>query len=182
MEKDAGNLPQKNESVESVETKPTEAVVIQTTGELIVKDEKNKVGRPKNIPTPELMEQHFEDYKTETKSKPLLIKDWVGKDAYCVQREKERPLTMEGFEVYCYKQHIINDLSQYFANLDERYSAFIDICRAIKKEIRLDQIEGGMAGIYSTSITQRINNLVEKTETELKFKKLGKDLADEKYD
>ena len=165
-----------------MEPNTNEQLVPKTNEAIIIQEQKNKVGRPKNIPTPELMEHHFEDYKNETKSKPLLIKDWVGKDAYCVQREKERPLTMEGFEVYCYKQHIINDLSQYFANLDERYSAFIDICRAIKKEIRLDQIEGGMARIYSTSITQRINNLVEKTETELKFKKLGKDLADKKYD
>ena len=34
----------------------------------------------------------------------------------------------------------------------------------IKKEIRENQITGGMLGIYNPSITQRLNNLVEKVE------------------
>ena len=31
--------------------------------------------------------------------------------------------------------------------------------------MRQDQIEGGMAGMYNPSITQRLNSLVEKTQT-----------------
>ena len=34
----------------------------------------------------------------------------------------------------------------------------------IKKAIRRDQIEGGMVGQYNPSITQRLNNLTEKTD------------------
>jgi hypothetical protein len=82
-----------------------------------------------------------------------------------VYREKERPLTIEGFENYCANEGIIGDLSHYFANTKGRYKRFLTICSRIRREVRSDQIEGGMAGMYNPSITQRLNNLVEKTQT-----------------
>jgi hypothetical protein len=45
-----------------------------------------------------------------------------------------------------------------------RYGDYVSICTRIRKNIRQDQIEGGMTGIYNTSITQRLNNLTEKHE------------------
>jgi hypothetical protein len=122
------------------------------------------MGIHKYIETPEKMREHFNAYKESVKSKPFEIKDWVGKDAEEVTREKERPLTMEGFEDWLDENGIITDVSDYFENKDNRYAEFIPICRAIRKKIRRDQIEGGMAGMYNPSITQRLNNLVEKTE------------------
>jgi hypothetical protein len=81
-----------------------------------------------------------------------------------VYRERERPLTMEGFECFLYDQGIISDLSHYFSNKDGRYSEFIAICRVIRQKIRNHQIDGGMAGIFNPSITQRLNGLTEKQE------------------
>ena len=52
-----------------------------------------------------------------------------------------------------------------FLNRDKRYSEFSAICSHIRKEIRRDQIEGGMVGQYNPSITQRLNNLVDKIES-----------------
>lgn len=122
----------------------------------------------KNIETPDKMWELFLAYKEETKSKPIIVKDWVGKDAETVFREKERPLSVDGFECWCYDNGIINDLSNYFANSDNRYSDYSTICSRIRKAVRNDQIEGGMAGIYNPSITQRLNGLVDKQETEIK--------------
>ncbi|NBN88589.1 MAG: hypothetical protein EBV32_05840, partial [Proteobacteria bacterium] len=59
---------------------------------------------------------------------------------------------------------IIGDLSHYFANTNGRYKRFLTIVTRIRKEVRNDQIGGGMAGIYNPSITARLNNLVEKKE------------------
>lgn len=126
--------------------------------------EKKKIGRPKAIESPEVLYNIFKDYREQTKSNPFMIKDWVGKDAYVVYREKEKPLTMEGFSVYCFENQIINYLGDYFCNKDNRYSEFTDVCRAIKEIIKRDQIEGGMANIYNPSITQRLNGLTEKKE------------------
>ena len=133
------------------------------------------MGKPKYIETPEILWKHFEEYKKETKSKPFLVKDWVGKDALDVYREKERPLTIEGFECWLADQDIIADLSHYFSNYENRYTEYLAICSRVKKAVRQDQIEGGMAGMYNPSITQRLNGLVEKTQTEVSVTKFDFD-------
>jgi hypothetical protein len=123
-----------------------------------------KLVKPKYIASPAKMREYFDAYKAHTKANPFKVKDWVGGMAMMVEREKEKPLTLEGFGVWLYHNDIITDVSDYFENKDGRYSEYVRICRAIKQEIRQDQIAGGMAGIYNPSITQRLNALVDKQE------------------
>lgn len=122
------------------------------------------MGRPNKINSPEHLWELFQAYKKHTKENPFIVKDFVGKDAEMVYREKERPLTIEGFENYCADQNVIQDLGDYFSNTRGRYKRFSAICSRIRREVRSDQIEGGMAGMYNPSITQRLNNLVEKVQ------------------
>lgn len=123
--------------------------------------------KKKYIESPEKMWDYFLQYKQYVKDNPIIVKDWVGKDATDVYREKERPLTIDGFECWCYDKEIISDLGDYFSNKDNKYSEYSTICSRIRKAVRTDQIEGGMAGIYNPSITQRLNNLVEKVQNEV---------------
>jgi hypothetical protein len=123
-------------------------------------------GRPKAIESPQVMLELFEKYRKEAKSNPILKHTFVGKDGKSVYEERERALTIEGFELYCFKEGIISDLSHYFYNLDGRYTEFVGVCSYIKKEVREDQIQGGLAGVYNPSITQRLNGLTEKVQTE----------------
>lgn len=126
-----------------------------------------KAGRPKgtkNIQTPEQMWQLFQEYAEHTKKNPIKVKDWVGGMGKPIIREKEKPLTLEGFELYIWEKGIAEGVEQYFSNREGRYQDFVGICSLIRKKIRQDQIAGGMAGIYNPSITQRLNGLVEKTE------------------
>ena len=127
-------------------------------------EKKKGKGRPKAIESPEVMYQLFQEYCEHIKANPIKVKDWVGGMAKPVVREKEVPLTMEGFEIYGFRQGIVIGLDQYFANREGRYEEFVSICSNIRRIIRDDQIKGGMAGIFNPSITQRLNNLVEKTE------------------
>lgn len=122
------------------------------------------MGRHKYIESPAKMWELFASYKTEVKKDFILVQDFVGKDGDEVNRKRERPLTLEGFECWCFDNDIISDLSQYFANTEGRYTDYQTICTRIRKSIRRDQIEGGMAGIYNPSITQRLNGLVDKKE------------------
>jgi hypothetical protein len=126
------------------------------------------MGRPKNIESPERMWELFEAYKQHVANKPILVQDFVGKDGEEVRREKQRPLTMEGFECFVMDNTNVTypDLSDYFECKKEGYKNFLHICTRIKREIRADQIAGGMAGIYNPSITQRLNGLVEKSAAE----------------
>lgn len=124
------------------------------------------MGKPKYIETPERLWELFLAYKKEVKSNPVIIKDWVGKDAEEVYREREKPLTMVGFECFVLDHTEITypDLTHYFENKDNRYSEFVPISSRIKSEIKNDQVTGGMTMIYSQNLTARLNNLVEKTE------------------
>jgi hypothetical protein len=118
----------------------------------------------KYIKTPEMMWELFEQYKAHVKSTPRIKIDYVGKDGERVETPLERPLTVDGFELYVADLGIIEDMSHYFANLDGRYSDYVTICSRIRKFVREDQIAGGMVGQYNASITQRLNGLTEKTE------------------
>lgn len=125
-------------------------------------------GRPKMIQDPKELYAMFEQYKTWADTHPIKIEDYVGKNAKRVFREKPRAYTMEGFENFVANiDGMPQELEQYFSNREERYNDFVAICSRIRREIRQNQIEGGMAGVYNPSITQRLNGLVEKTESKV---------------
>jgi hypothetical protein len=130
------------------------------------------MAKNKYIESPEALSQLFEDYKKECKSNPRKKHVFVGKDGTSDFELLERPLTMEGFRVYCFNK--IGCVKHYFDNTDKRYNEYSTICHAIRDCIRLDQIEGGMVGQYNPSITQRLNGLTEKTETKLDNNHSGK--------
>jgi hypothetical protein len=142
------------------------------------------MAKHKYIETPEKMWKIFCDYRIHIKEtpiqvveqskmpqkltnemakslKPAMIKKFMQQT---IDMPLQRPLTIEGFENYCSDMGIIEDLGQYFSNKDGKYEEYFTICTRIKRVIRQDQIEGGMSGIYNPSITQRLNNLTEKTE------------------
>lgn len=121
----------------------------------------------KYIETPERLLEYWDEYVKFVKSNPIIVKDWVGKDADQIYREKERPLTQQRFEAWMFRTHKIT-IGQYFDNQNEAYNEYLAICSHIVKERQADQIEGGMAGIYNPSITQRLNGLVERSETNLR--------------
>lgn len=125
------------------------------------------MARPKGtkyIETPEKMWQLFTEYKDHVKKNPITVKDWVGGMGKLVSRPKERPLTIEGFENYVEDLGLITDLGKYFSNDGGNYEDYRTICSRIRRNIKDDQISGGMAGIYNPSITQRLNGLVEKVQ------------------
>jgi len=117
--------------------------------------------------TPDELEHVWKLYKED-----LLVQatDWlkiqyVGKEGQRMTDAMKLPYTMDGFEVFCYNNY--GCIEQYFKNQDNYYSEFIPICSHIKKEIRSNQITGGLLGVYNPSITQRLNSLQDNTKTEL---------------
>ena len=125
-----------------------------------------KKGRSKYIETPEVLWEMFQAYCKHAKSNPFIVTDWVGGQGMKVDRKKERPLTMEGFNIFCYDK--MSKVKDYISNKEGRYSEYVPISTRIKEAIREDQIGGGMAGIYNPSITQRLNGLVEKVQNDVK--------------
>lgn len=125
------------------------------------------MGVHKAIETPEIMWQHFDSYRTETKANPIKKHVFVGKDGNSNHELIERPLTYEGFCNYLNDKDIMVRADDYFSNYEKRYSDFTGVCSRIKRIIRQDQIEKGLAGIYNPSITQRLNGLREQSDVNL---------------
>lgn len=126
------------------------------------------MGVHKMIDSPEKLKELFERYKIWRDKNPIMVHDFIGKEGRSDYREKQRPLTMEGFEDFVSEiPNMPLSLDAYFANREGRYENFISICSWVRRQIRNDQIAGGMAGIYNPSITQRLNNLVEKSESKV---------------
>jgi hypothetical protein len=116
--------------------------------------------------TPDELYAAFEGYKKDLdeKAKEWLKVQYVGKDGDRVTDKYKLPYTFEGFKVYCYQEY--GKIEQYFVNKDGLYDDFGSICSHIKEEIRNNQILGGLIGIYNPSITQRLNGLTDKIQTE----------------
>jgi len=117
---------------------------------------------------PKEIENIWNDFKMSLieRSKVWEKIQYVGKDGTKRIDNPKIPLTFEGFKIYCRIHY--GEIEQYFTNQDKYYTKFIDICSRIKEEIRDDQIIGGMLGFYNPSITQRLNNLVDKQEQTIK--------------
>ena len=130
-----------------------------------------KVGRPRNLDSPEQLKELFDKYKSEVKANPRIKSVFGGKEFEERAEPLERPLTLEGFELFCYDE--VGMVEQYFKNVDKRYEEFIPICSRIRKAIRQDQIEGGMVGQFNPSITQRLNSLTEKTDVTSQGEKIN---------
>ena len=124
------------------------------------------MGKNKYIESPEKMWELFQSYKENTKSNPVLVEDYVGKDGDRVMRQREQPLIFEGFECFVMDNTQVSypDLSEYFEKKNESYAPYFPICSRIKREIRHDQIKLGLSNVINPSITQRLNGLTEKTD------------------
>lgn len=121
------------------------------------------MGKHKLIETPEKLWDIFKEYKEYIITNPRTIEKALQSGKIATEKLRV-PLTMEGFELFVFEKGLNSELSHYFSNKDNRYSDYVAICSRIKKAIRNDQIEGGMVGQYNPSITQRLNNLTEKTD------------------
>ena len=123
----------------------------------------------RNFETPEDLEKAFEEYKQDldSQSQNWLKVQYVGKDGDRVTDAQKVPYTLEGFERFCRKHY--GEVGQYFDNKDDYYNDYVAICSHIRKEIRENQIVGGLLGFYNPSITQRLNGLVDKKEVDGKL-------------
>ena len=64
-----------------------------------------KVGRPRKIDSPETLLSLFREYKTWVKDNPRYKYTLNQRSGEMVAEPLEVPLSMEGFEVYCYNKH-----------------------------------------------------------------------------
>jgi len=119
--------------------------------------------RPKKIKDPKQLEEIFKEYKSYTKTNPRFKYHLNQRTGDMVGEPLEVPYTLEGFEIFCYDKYNFT-AKHYLENTNKAYEDFCTISTRIRKEIRDDQIKGGMVGQYNPSITARLNALKEQIE------------------
>ncbi len=119
--------------------------------------------RPKKIKDPKQLEEIFKEYKSYTKTNPRFKYHLNQRTGDMVGEPLEVPFTIEGFEIFCHDKYNFT-AKHYLENTNKAYEDFCTISTRIRKEIRDDQIKGGMVGQYNPSITQRLNALKEQIE------------------
>ena len=119
--------------------------------------------RPKKIKEPKQLEEIFKEYKTYTKTNPRFKYHLNQRTGDMVGEPLEVPYTIEGFEIFCHDKYNFT-AKHYLENTNKAYEDFCTISTRIRKEIRDDQIKGGMVGQYNPSITARLNALKEQIE------------------
>ena len=117
--------------------------------------------RTKAISHPDEFRVAFDEYKKATKANPFLVLDFVGKDGNPVHREKERPLTVAGYENYLCEKYDIVTIQQYLENRDGRYDSYVSILAWVRNVIAQEQDEGAMAQVYSPNYAARLRGLSE---------------------
>jgi len=120
------------------------------------------VGRPRNIESPELMLELWEQYKAHVDANPDVIQEVTVKGV--MEREVRRPYLRQGFEAFCFRNGYGN-IYQYFDNVGDRYKEYLGVITHIRAEYQNDQIGGTMTGMFKApNLTARLNGLVDKKE------------------
>lgn len=104
----------------------------------------------------------FDQYYKHVKANPRKRTIFVGKDGTPREENIERPVTLDGFYVYCRKN--ASDVHNYFENTEGRYDEYKGIVSYVREEIRDDLITGGLCKLYDSPIVSRITGLVDKSE------------------
>ncbi len=121
-------------------------------------------GRPKNIKTPEILWQLFEDYVKHEADNPMYKVEYVGKEGRVERTPLETPITFLGFEVWLANNDYIQQLSDYVANIDGRYSEFTTILTRIRNCCYVHNFKGASVGLFNANIIARKLGLTEKQE------------------
>jgi len=82
------------------------------------------VGRPRNIESPELMLELWEQYKAHVDANPDVIQEVTVKGV--MEREVRRPYLRQGFEAFCFRNGYGN-IYQYFDNVGDRYKEYLGV-------------------------------------------------------
>jgi DNA-packaging protein gp3 len=128
----------------------------------------HKLAKFKHILTPEQIAKLFVKYRKYVSDNPFKVHDYVGKEGNSVYREKQRPLTLNGFSLWLSDNgHLgINSLGHYLSNYKNAYDDYVDTLNAIKQRCATDVLEGALVGIYSSGISARHLGLAEKVQQE----------------
>lgn len=128
---------------------------------------KKKRGRPPKFKTAKELAQAFEDYKAFVDANPFeIVTEFKGERSV---RHVPHPYTLCGFMVF------IDSMSEWCdwkRRVKERGEDFVGVLTRIETEVRDQQVNGGMAGVYNANLTARLNGLTDKKDVTSKGERI----------
>lgn len=118
---------------------------------------RSKHGRDLLFSSPTIMWEAACEYFEAMDKRVWVEKDWVGKDAKPVEREKSAPYTLSG--LYIFLDTNAETWSKYRKRND-----FVEIVTRIENIIFTQKFEGAAVGAYNASIIARDLGLADKKE------------------
>jgi hypothetical protein len=123
-------------------------------------DGKNGIGRPRNVESPEMLLEWWDEYKDGVGTITVQVAHIKGVSTM----EVAAPLTMEGFKAFCHRKKNSN-INGYLTNNNGSYTNFLNILSHIKDEIFEHNFSRASVGVYKENLISRQLNIKEQTET-----------------
>lgn len=139
---------------------------------------KRKRGRPPYFKTAGELWQAFVAYCDFVDQHPIELPTYVSKKSKIKGSESEgkggkvaRPLTLDGFLAF---HGVGSTWTQFSDYTDKRGEDFSLVISRIRACVRADQIEGGLAGIYNSNLTARLNGLTDRQDVTSEGRKIDR--------
>ena len=129
-------------------------------------------GRPPKIKSAKHLGDLFAEYVEFSHQHPIELPQTIVKGNNKTEGrggKVERPLTLQGFMAFV-------GLGYTWSQFKERYSgkeAFASVITRIETSVRSQQIEGGLAGVYNSNLTARLNGLTDKQDVTSQGKRVS---------
>lgn len=123
-----------------------------------------RTGRPPIFETPDDLWRCFTEYVALVEQHEINLPTYVVKGS---KREEgkggkiARPLTFQAFMAFAGISSEWSDFEKYTKQRSEEFS---EVTTRIRRIIESDQVEGGLANIYNSNLTARLNGLKERTD------------------
>jgi hypothetical protein len=118
-------------------------------------------GRNLIFSSPQVLWEACKEYFETTSERVWIKKDWVGKDAYEVDRETSAPFTKQGLYIFL-------DIDRSTWDEYKKRKDFSPICTRVEEIIYLQKFEGAVVGAFNHSIIARELGLADKKEVSRK--------------
>jgi len=136
--------------------------------------ESKKVGRPRNLESPEQLWELACDYFERCDGAPWLRTDFKGKEVEEVEIPTAAPYLWSGFEDFLFEKIGVTTLKDYRTasrktdeELGEKYKIYRDFSEVITRVDAImtgQKVSGALVGAYNSNLVARLEGLAEKTE------------------
>lgn len=128
---------------------------------------KNKGGRPKVIPSPDLLLDLFEAYCDHVDNHPWHRNELIkggGLAGTIVRVPMDLPYTWDAFDTFLFERKIASSLKDYRINKNGSYSEFTGVIDYINKKMYKRNFSGASIGIFKENIIARYHGISDKQE------------------